>query len=401
MDTRPQPPFRRMKAEGNGFGGLSISSRQAVFPASPCAIIYRSMHLPMSTLPSFGLPISMKVEQQFSSSSRLSLKGCSNVSKPIERSTIPQCRGSFASISYDDCLDSETIPVSPERARTQSNVDLLVAATYKPHTMLANSARRASLLLPRRPYICRTCLRRAENPFLAPGQISRIRCNQTAATRLLPSEDAPFRKALKDAAKQKKIDERASGKSKKKASKAQDVRLEKWELTVGIEIHAELNTARKLFSSAATSTNATPNTHVSLFDAAFPGTQPQFQKETLLPALRAALALNCEIQHRSSFDRKHYFYQDQPAGYQITQYYGGPAPNLPLYGCLANSASQNPSPEMVTLPSFPTTSPPVPVPKKGPLRSVSSRCKWSKTLRRLCNNRRPPIFSISIASRIL
>lgn len=98
--------------------------------------------------------------------------------------------------------------------------------------------------------------------------------------------------------------------------------LEDWELTVGIEIHAELNTARKLFSDAATSNNEEPNSNVSLFDLAYPGSQPIFQTATLLPALRAAIALNCDIQHKSSFDRKHYFYQDQPAGYQITQYYG-------------------------------------------------------------------------------
>lgn len=48
----------------------------------------------------------------------------------------------------------------------------------------------------------------------------------------------------------------------------------------------------------------------------------EFQAATLLPALRAALALNCQVQTVSRFDRKHYFYQDQPAGYQITQYYG-------------------------------------------------------------------------------
>lgn len=54
---------------------------------------------------------------------------------------------------------------------------------------------------------------------------------------------------------------------------------------------------------------------------AVPGSQPLFQAPVLIPAIRAALSLNCEIQHRSKFDRKHYFYHDQPAGYQITQYY--------------------------------------------------------------------------------
>ncbi|KAI9852125.1 MAG: hypothetical protein M1838_001749 [Thelocarpon superellum] len=96
---------------------------------------------------------------------------------------------------------------------------------------------------------------------------------------------------------------------------------DQWQLTVGIEIHAQLHTERKLFSDAATSVNDEPNTHVSVFDAALPGTQPNFRSEVLLPAVRAALALNCKVQHISRFDRKHYFYHDQPAGYQITQYY--------------------------------------------------------------------------------
>ncbi|KAF8451759.1 GatB/GatE catalytic domain-containing protein, partial [Terfezia claveryi] len=56
-------------------------------------------------------------------------------------------------------------------------------------------------------------------------------------------------------------------------------------------------------------------------DAALPGSQPIFQPQTLLPALRAAIALNCEIMPESRFDRKHYFYWDQPGGYQITQFY--------------------------------------------------------------------------------
>lgn len=94
-----------------------------------------------------------------------------------------------------------------------------------------------------------------------------------------------------------------------------------WELTVGIEIHAQLNTAKKLFSAATTSFNDDPNTHVAYFDLATPGSQPIFQKETLLPAVRAALALDCEVQPVSRFDRKHYFHWDQPSGYQITQYY--------------------------------------------------------------------------------
>lgn len=97
--------------------------------------------------------------------------------------------------------------------------------------------------------------------------------------------------------------------------------LSRWELTVGLEIHAQLNTENKLFSGAQTSANDTANTHVAPFDFALPGSQPAFQIGTLLPAIRAALALNCRIQDESRFDRKHYFYADQPAGYQITQYY--------------------------------------------------------------------------------
>ncbi|KAI1826280.1 GatB/GatE catalytic domain-containing protein [Xylaria intraflava] len=125
----------------------------------------------------------------------------------------------------------------------------------------------------------------------------------------------PLRKQLKDDARR----EKASGKKKKKNINNQVV--DGWELTVGIEIHAQLNTAKKLFSAATTSFNDEPNTHVAYFDLATPGSQPIFQKETLLPALRAALALDCDIQPVSRFDRKHYFHWDQPSGYQITQYY--------------------------------------------------------------------------------
>ncbi|KAI8958093.1 GatB/GatE catalytic domain-containing protein [Daldinia sp. FL1419] len=125
----------------------------------------------------------------------------------------------------------------------------------------------------------------------------------------------PLRKQLKDEAKKQK----ALGKKKKKNASNQVV--DGWELTVGIEIHAQLNTAKKLFSPATTSFNDDPNSHVAYFDLATPGSQPIFQKETLIPAVRAALALNCNVQNVSRFDRKHYFHWDQPSGYQITQYY--------------------------------------------------------------------------------
>lgn len=171
-----------------------------------------------------------------------------------------------------------------------------------------------------RSIVCRACQRGAQRPLSTVLPRSRT----FSSSRSLhiesnpPKNESPFRKALKEANKKKKKE----GREGKGGHGVSDARLDKWELTVGIEIHAELNTARKLFSAAATSLADTPNSHAALFDAAFPGSQPQFQRETLIPALRAALALNCEIQHRSSFDRKHYFYQDQPAGYQITQYYG-------------------------------------------------------------------------------
>ncbi|PWY92403.1 hypothetical protein BO70DRAFT_348783 [Aspergillus heteromorphus CBS 117.55] len=139
-----------------------------------------------------------------------------------------------------------------------------------------------------------------------------IRSLQTSAPE---SQDRiPLRKQLKQDAKAVKARKRQT-RENEEASRG------KWELTVGIEIHAQLNTESKLFSRAPTSSTDLPNSNVALFDLAYPGAQPEFQIATLLPALRAAIALNCDVQPVSKFDRKHYFYQDQPAGYQITQYY--------------------------------------------------------------------------------
>lgn len=89
----------------------------------------------------------------------------------------------------------------------------------------------------------------------------------------------------------------------------------------GLELHTQLKTKYKLFSLSQTSFNAAPNTSISYFDIGLPGTLPTLSPEALNLALRLAVALGCDIDHNSSFDRKHYFYPDQPMGYQITQHY--------------------------------------------------------------------------------
>ncbi|WVQ95200.1 aspartyl/glutamyl-tRNA(Asn/Gln) amidotransferase, B subunit [Kwoniella sp. CBS 9459] len=100
-----------------------------------------------------------------------------------------------------------------------------------------------------------------------------------------------------------------------------------WETIIGLEIHAQLKTGRKLFSPASTSYGEVPNTNVNLHDAAFPGTLPVLDLNAVRLSLKTALALRCDINPRSTFDRKHYFYHDIPASYQITQHYNPLARN--------------------------------------------------------------------------
>jgi len=201
------------------------------------------------------------------------------------------------------------------------------------HTMLARTTRASFAAASKRPYICQSCTRQASRSELGVPHLPLLH-----TTRSLQTEaPTPFRKTLKDAAKEHKKERKkklvSPDESLDPAIKKRDAQAEKWELTVGIEVHAELNTARKLFSKATTSVGDAPNTHAAVFDVAFPGSQPIFQQDTLVPALRAAMAFECEIPPQSSFDRKHYFYQDQPNGYQITQYYEPFAKNgkLTLY----------------------------------------------------------------------
>ncbi|XP_055586943.1 glutamyl-tRNA(Gln) amidotransferase subunit B, mitochondrial [Uranotaenia lowii] len=93
----------------------------------------------------------------------------------------------------------------------------------------------------------------------------------------------------------------------------------KWRSVIGLEVHAQIQTSSKLFSGAEVSFGAPINSCVSLFDASVPGTLPALNRRCVEQAIRTALALGCRIAPVSSFDRKHYFYADLPAGYQITQ----------------------------------------------------------------------------------
>ncbi len=93
-----------------------------------------------------------------------------------------------------------------------------------------------------------------------------------------------------------------------------------WEVVVGMEVHAQVNSRAKLFSGASTEFGGEPNDHVSLVDAAMPGMLPVINKECVAQAIRTGLGLKAQINCKSVFDRKNYFYPDLPQGYQISQY---------------------------------------------------------------------------------
>lgn len=91
------------------------------------------------------------------------------------------------------------------------------------------------------------------------------------------------------------------------------------EAVIGLEIHVEMKTKSKMFSSAPNGFSRTPNSHVALFDTAFPGTMPSVNKQAVINAIRVASALHMRLDDTLWFDRKNYFYADLPKGYQITQ----------------------------------------------------------------------------------
>ncbi len=94
-----------------------------------------------------------------------------------------------------------------------------------------------------------------------------------------------------------------------------------WELVIGLEVHAQVATAAKLFSGASTQFGAEPNSNVAFVDAGMPGMLPVINEGCVAQAVRTGLGLKAEINLWSAFDRKNYFYPDLPQGYQISQLY--------------------------------------------------------------------------------
>ena len=92
-----------------------------------------------------------------------------------------------------------------------------------------------------------------------------------------------------------------------------------WETVIGLEVHVQLSTESKLFSSAPTQFGAEPNTQANIYDLALPGVLPVLNRDALKHAVKFGLAINATISNTSIFDRKNYFYPDLPKGYQISQ----------------------------------------------------------------------------------
>lgn len=93
-----------------------------------------------------------------------------------------------------------------------------------------------------------------------------------------------------------------------------------WEVVIGMEVHAQVTSESKLFSGASTAFGSEPNSNVSLVDAAMPGMLPVLNMECVKQAVRTGLGLKAQINLKSVFDRKNYFYPDLPQGYQISQF---------------------------------------------------------------------------------
>lgn len=94
----------------------------------------------------------------------------------------------------------------------------------------------------------------------------------------------------------------------------------KYETVIGLEVHVELHTKTKIFCGCSTSFGAPPNTHTCPVCLGHPGVLPVLNRQAVEYAMKAAMALNCQVAEHSKFDRKNYFYPDSPKAYQISQY---------------------------------------------------------------------------------
>ncbi|MEO6228862.1 MAG: Asp-tRNA(Asn)/Glu-tRNA(Gln) amidotransferase subunit GatB [Ferruginibacter sp.] len=98
------------------------------------------------------------------------------------------------------------------------------------------------------------------------------------------------------------------------------IKNDKYEVVIGLEVHAQLLTKSKLFCSDSASFGGAPNTHISPITLAHPGTLPKMNKKAIEYAIKLGLALHCEIEQQNYFARKNYFYPDLPKGYQVSQH---------------------------------------------------------------------------------
>ena len=92
-----------------------------------------------------------------------------------------------------------------------------------------------------------------------------------------------------------------------------------WEAVIGLEVHVQLNTTSKLFCSAPSESNAEPNENINVTSLGLPGSLPIINQEAVDQRVTLGCAINAEIQNKSYFDRKSYFYPDSPRNFQITQ----------------------------------------------------------------------------------
>ena len=93
-----------------------------------------------------------------------------------------------------------------------------------------------------------------------------------------------------------------------------------FEAVIGLELHVELLTKAKMFSTAPVSYGEEPNTMIEVFDMAFPGAMPVLNKQAVIYAIRMCHALHMSVEDTLYFDRKNYFYPDLSRGFQITQH---------------------------------------------------------------------------------